>query len=509
MHVTRAGLPALHALWTLDGIGALDIDTRLAAMDSADERVRVAAIRLCERDPSAAALAALEKRAADPSPAVRLQIALTLGAFADPKASALLEEILSREGHALFRTAVASGLGGREFDFLTSWLAGHAGSKISPALTTLLAQCILEEAQPARVSALFDLLASTPADREWQRSALLAAFAGVRYAQPLALAREPVVLNALLRSPEVEVREKALRALGWFTWPGAKLPDMLTRGASPLTPEQEKRMRVGQQMYATVCAACHQPGGGGNPAIAPPLAGSDWVTGPPERLVRVVLHGLYGPVEVNGQTWNLHMPALGASGLFDDEKIAGVLSYVRRAWGNAAPPVEPALVAEVRKNTVSRMFPWRAEELAQISAQPAGAPPVQPGANGELHLPASKAAVYGQKLAYRPALDILAPWRVKEDVVEWRVEVRAAGRYEVFVTLAADDASAGDEFVVETEGSQTKGTVLSSGDYGHFREVPAGKLELKAGVNRILMRPEGPLRQELADVRAVRLVPVK
>jgi mono/diheme cytochrome c family protein/glucose/arabinose dehydrogenase len=499
----------LHALWTLDGIGALDLGTRLAAMESADERVRAAAIRLCERDPAPAALAALAKRAADPSPVVRLQLALTLGVFADPKAPALLAEILGREEHALFRAAALTGLGGRELDFLTNWLGDHADSKISPALTTLLAQCILEETQPARVNALFDIFSRTPADREWQRNALLTAFAGVRYAQPLALAGEPAALTALLRSPGIDAREKALRALSQFTWPGAKPPGMLTQSATPLTPEEEKRVQAGQQLYAMVCAACHQPGGGGSPSVAPPLADSDWVTGPPERLVRVVLHGVYGPVQVNGQTWNLHMPGLGASGLFDDEKIAGVLSYIRRAWGNAAAPVEPSLVAQVRKETAARTFPWRAEELAQVNAQPAEAPPIQPGANGELHLPASKAAVYGQKLAYRPALNVLAPWRVKEDVAEWRVSVSAAGRYAVFVTLAADDASAGDEFVIETEGSQARGTVLSSGGYDRFREVPAGKLDLRAGVSRILMRPEGPLRQELADVRALRLAPLK
>ena len=49
----------------------------------------------------------------------------------------------------------------------------------------------------------------------------------------------------------------------------------------------------------------------------------------------------------------------------------------------------------------------------------------------------------------------------------------------------------------------------SSGNYETFREVPVGRLMLRAGVNRILMRPDGPLRQELADVRALRLTPVQ
>jgi hypothetical protein len=47
------------------------------------------------------------------------------------------------------------------------------------------------------------------------------------------------------------------------------------------------------------------------------LAGSDWVAGPVERLARNVLHGLYGPVKGNDQTWNLAMPGLGVTGALD------------------------------------------------------------------------------------------------------------------------------------------------------------------------------------------------
>ena len=60
-----------------------------------------------------------------------------------------------------------------------------------------------------------------------------------------------------------------------------------------------------------------------------------------------------------------------------------------------------------------------------------------------------------------------------------------------------------------SEGSHTIAAVVASGGFDHFHEVPAGKLTLRAGAGRILMRPEGPLRQELADVRGLRLVPVK
>ena len=93
------------------------------------------------------------------------------------------------------------------------------------------------------------------------------------------------------------------------------------------------------------------------------------------------------------------------------------------------------------------------------------------------------------------------------DVAEWRVEVAVGGTFDVWVNLAADDDSAGDFYVVETEGSRTRGEVRSTVDYDHFREQPAGRLTLRPGVNRIILRPDGPLKHELADVRSVRLAP--
>ena len=519
-------LGQLHALWTLEGLDALDLETRLSALDSADERIRAAAVRLCEREASPEALTALTERLADPSQSVRLQLALSLGTFRDAKATGLLAQLLARDDHALFRTASLTGLAGSELEFLTELLRDRRNNKTDTQnafflltssaseehlrrLTTLLGQCVLEEAQATRVNALFDLFEATTPDRLWPRDALLEAFASVRNNRPFALAKEPTALTTLIHSPERGLRAAAEKALNQFTWPGAKLASWLTESGPPLTPQQEKRVAAGQELYAMTCAACHQPHGGGNAGVSPPLTGSDWVTGPPERLVRIVLHGLYGPIQVNDQEWNLSMPGFGESGIFDDEKLASVLSYVRRAWGNTGTPIEPALVAKVRKETAGRTLPWRAEELVHVVSKTDETPPIQPSANGDVVLPASRANVFAQRLAYRPALDLLGPWINKDDVAEWRVNVPKGGTYEVYVLLAADEVSAGNQFAVETEGSQTISTVQSSGGFDRFREFPAGKLTLHPGVNRLLMRPHGPLQSELADVRSLRLVPAR
>jgi hypothetical protein len=201
------------------------------------------------------------------------------------------------------------------------------------------------------------------------------------------------------------------------------------------------------------------------------------------------------------------MPGFAEAGL-NDRSVAAVLTYVRRAWDNSAEPVAPELVAQVRAATADRQLPWTVAELLGIAANASAAEPelIRPGENGELRLPARLAICYGERLAYRPALDILAPWRREHDIATWRVEVPAAASYDVFVTLAADETSTGDHFVVESEVGRTRGQVRSTGGYDRFEEIRVGALALRVGLNRILVRPDGKLRAELADVKGLRLV---
>lgn len=124
---------------------------------------------------------------------------------------------------------------------------------------------------------------------------------------------------------------------------------------------------LGQGIYIQFCQPCHQPNGSGAPGVAPPLAGSEWVTAEgAERLSRIVLHGLKGPIVVKGQEWNLAM--LPWKDVLNDKQIAAVLTFIRgnEDWGNKAAPVDEALVAGIRNDTSSRSLNWTAEELLAI-----------------------------------------------------------------------------------------------------------------------------------------------
>lgn len=94
-----------------------------------------------------------------------------------------------------------------------------------------------------------------------------------------------------------------------------------------------KMLSEGAQLYGRYCASCHQANGKGDGTRFPPLAGSDWVTGDKKRLMQVVIHGLSGPITVNGVGYNEAMPS---NAYLNDRQLASILSYIRQSWGNNA-----------------------------------------------------------------------------------------------------------------------------------------------------------------------------
>lgn len=100
------------------------------------------------------------------------------------------------------------------------------------------------------------------------------------------------------------------------------------------------------------------------PGRIPPLAGSPWVTGSSDRIIRIVLHGLRGPIDVNGTTFEVEM--LGFGSIMDDDDVAQVLSHVRSRFGDMASLVTAEHVARVRQQTQDRLEYWTAAELLEV-----------------------------------------------------------------------------------------------------------------------------------------------
>lgn len=121
----------------------------------------------------------------------------------------------------------------------------------------------------------------------------------------------------------------------------------------------------GRQIYAKegYCGTCHQPDGKGLEASGfPPLSGP-WVTGSDERLIKIALNGLLGPIEVNGKKYPGQVPMTPFAGLLNDTEVAAVLTYVRNSFGNKGAAISPEKVKQVRAATESKKDFYSPEQL--------------------------------------------------------------------------------------------------------------------------------------------------
>jgi mono/diheme cytochrome c family protein len=124
----------------------------------------------------------------------------------------------------------------------------------------------------------------------------------------------------------------------------------------------------GKEIYAQdgYCSTCHQPDGGGLSASGfPPLVGTQWVVGSDERLIKIVLHGMLGPIDVNGTKYGGQVPMTPFGGMLKDEEVAAVLTYVRNAFGNKATAISPDQVKAIRNETKDKEGFYSPKELLE------------------------------------------------------------------------------------------------------------------------------------------------
>jgi mono/diheme cytochrome c family protein len=112
------------------------------------------------------------------------------------------------------------------------------------------------------------------------------------------------------------------------------------------------------------CNTCHQSDGKGlGNSGFPPIAGTKWVTGSEERLIKLVLKGLYGPIEVLDKKYPGQVPMTPFAGMLNDEEVAAVLTYVRNSFGNKASAISPEKVKSTRASIIDKTGFYSPEEL--------------------------------------------------------------------------------------------------------------------------------------------------
>lgn len=266
-------LGRLHALWTLEGLGAVDADLLRLLMSDGDRDVRSAAMRIAEPmlSEDRSLDAGVKSLATDADPDVAIQVLLSVLHGEHPEAEELVDAIVEAHPENVAVQGIAEGI------------QAH--------------------------------LASILAERR--------------------------------RIEELRLRDLALA-------------EAVVRG---------------ERIYANLCITCHGADGKGLPSpdqdglmLAPSLAGSPRVNGHKSYLLRILLHGLIGPIEGETYAAGLMLP-MGAN---DDQWVADVATYIRNSWDNQAPVVLAEDVARIRKYDEGRSTPWTMQELF-----PSGSPTLE------------------------------------------------------------------------------------------------------------------------------------
>ncbi len=374
--VVRSGLfPAsVHALWTLRGLNSVTTDTLFRGIESSHPKVRATAVRLAE--PFFVSNRDLEQKVIQLSNSgdhdVQLQALFSLGQSNSSEAETAMFRLLSqRSEDPLIRSATISGLQGRELKFLGRIASDAAWSERTPGrheIVLALSRCVSESRDGQSINEMVDLAVSS---KRWMQYSILDGIASlvprprgraaVQVAKPLNLPSEPSGLARLAADQDSGIADRLKRIEPLLAWPGKG--GVVQAAARPLTEAETRLFEAGKAQYLLICGACHQPNGQGLDGLAPPLADSEWTTGSPERLVRIALNGVRGPLNVKGRVWELEMPPVN---ILPDDQIAALLTYIRREWGHTASPVAPEFVAKVRKETETREEAWTEPELLKI-----------------------------------------------------------------------------------------------------------------------------------------------
>ena len=366
---SEASLPAIHALWVLQGRGELDRATVLKAMASKEPHRQQQALRAGAGVLDAADLAML---AGQPYAArTQMQLAFALGEHAggEPGQLALLRLLLRGYDSPFSRQAVVRSVRGSELEFMVRVVDSELFDEESEGAAEFARQLALSayssirpdvsstDPAPKALLDLLSLLQTQQGDRAWVQVAMLdglysttreTGFVAARFAEA-----PPIFLDTEISEsdPLWDARLKGRRA---FTWPG----DEIAAGIKPLAPDQIAQMDKGKALYPA-CAACHGEQGDGISGLGPALAGSSWVVGPPEQLGRIILQGFDTPR--NGV-----MPPHEHLAELDDETLAGLMLYMRRSWGNTADPVSLEMVEKIQATSAGRSKPWTEAELAEV-----------------------------------------------------------------------------------------------------------------------------------------------
>lgn len=360
---TGSELQGIHALWTLSGRGALARGTVLAALKRSSASIRLTALRAGHRQLSRTDL--LKLLDFDSEPGIKQQLILSLAKHNKnvQVRGRLVKELGANAQDKYIPSAVQAASLGQELPLLEALQERGLWTAVWEQQTEFVQSLVAQgfRAEPASVWQLLDYVQGLPLTKRWLQVAILDGLFDVTRDSKF----ERVELrseHSIFVTQDEGLWPAIARARAAVTWSG----DNLAVDLKPLSPPQQQASQQGAEYFLARCASCHGVDGQGITGLAPPLVGSAWVTGSSERLLRIVLHGLRGPIEVLGIEWDAVMPGHAGLEEFDDTVASGLLTYLHRSWGHTGRAIDPDFVALIRKQTSGRSSLWTVPELMAL-----------------------------------------------------------------------------------------------------------------------------------------------
>lgn len=366
-------LGSFHAIWTLEGMGKADEEFLLKVLDKNSELIQSSALRILDKksknNPEFQKMLGnkMKELSENSGKELQLQLALSSYSLSNEDAQFVLSSVLHEQGNdALIRDAAMSSLAHREFEFLQAiwdsedWKISQSDQEI---FFDMLTASIVKNGDQGEIKNLLSFIDKPKIG--WKEKTLLNALA-IQSAN--ASTKGFVTFEAepsLFSRTDLPIETNKIDMVkSLFSWPGFH-PKDLQEAAGSLQPEEMVQFAVGRQKFLASCASCHGTNGKGMNRMGPPLVNSEWVLGDEKRVSLILLHGLEGPIEVDGKKYDSPeiLPVMPAHSTMDDAGIAAILTYIRNEWGNQATAISPRTVGKMRVTTQGRVYPWSASEL--------------------------------------------------------------------------------------------------------------------------------------------------
>ena len=375
--LVREGNPLaqLHALWTLDGLGWNKADSLLPTLNTMEPMVARAVLQLIDnsnidRNALSGKLSAFAKMHYDKThPLVQMQLVLLSHKMPEPDAFNMVQKFLSSYGHLpVARDVVMAGLENREASLLThllsqkTWTSYNQNNEI---FVEMLATAIANKGLQSELELLLGKIKSNLVTEElWIKRAIANGMINAK-------GNEENGEIMLTKTPDLNRQEAPFSALyDKLTWPGKEMKTQ--QKISEKFQIDASVFALGRQKYLNLCANCHGTDGTGMKRFAPPLKKSEWVEGEAYKLAMILLHGMEGPVTVNGKLYDTPdiLPSMPAFTTLQNKDIAAIATYIRNSWGNTGSEISSGTVGAIRFRTQGKITPWKASELDTVNFNP-------------------------------------------------------------------------------------------------------------------------------------------